>query len=54
MIVRTRRGEQTMELIFEQCDHNKQEEPCEECAPNKESEDNMDLYEYDYNKRIWF
>jgi hypothetical protein len=54
MIVRTRKGEQTMELIFEQCDHNKQEEPCEECAPNKENEDTMDLYEYDYNKRIWF
>lgn len=43
-----------MELLFEQCEHNKSEEPCEECAPKKESDENMDLYEYDYYKRIWF
>ncbi|WP_256989066.1 hypothetical protein [Bacillus sp. EB106-08-02-XG196] len=43
-----------MELLLTQCEHNQSEEPCEECAPNKESDDNMDLYEYDYNKRIWF
>ena len=43
-----------MELLLKQCEHNQTEEPCEECAPNKDSDDNMDLYEYDYNKRIWF
>jgi hypothetical protein len=42
-----------MELLLEQCEHNKSEEPCEECAPKKDDE-NMDLYEYDYYKRIWF
>lgn len=43
-----------MELLFEQCEHNKSEEPCEECAPKTENDENMDLYEYDYYKRIWF
>jgi hypothetical protein len=44
-----------MELLFEQCEHNKSEEPCEECAPKKDNDnENMDLYEYDYYKRIWF
>jgi DNA polymerase III gamma/tau subunit len=43
-----------MELLLEQCEHNKSEEPCEECAPKIEKDENMDLYEYDYYKRIWF
>ncbi|MEH7111305.1 hypothetical protein V7124_02870 [Neobacillus niacini] len=43
-----------MELLLSQCEHNQSEEPSEECAPNKENDENLDLYEYDYNKRIWF
>ncbi|SDM36256.1 hypothetical protein [Bacillus sp. OK048] len=42
-----------MELLIKQCEHNQSEEPCEECAPNNDHDD-LDLYEYDYNKRIWF
>ena len=43
-----------MELLIKQCEHNQSEEPCEECAPNNDHDENLDLYEYDYNKRIWF
>jgi hypothetical protein len=43
-----------MELLLEQCEHNQSGEPCEECTPKKESEENFDIYEYDYNKRLWF
>ncbi|WHY03085.1 hypothetical protein [Neobacillus sp. DY30] len=43
-----------MELLLEQCEHNKTEKPCEECAPTKDNDENIDLYEYDYYKRIWF
>ncbi len=43
-----------MELLIEQCEHNQTEEPCEDCAPNKEGEQTYDISEYDYNKRLWF
>jgi hypothetical protein len=43
-----------MELLFEQCKHNQSEEPCEECTPKKEIEENLETSEYDYNKRLWF
>ena len=45
-----------MELLFEHYDQNGSEESCEECTPKKEIEENLDLdtYEYDYNKRLWF
>lgn len=42
-----------MEKLLEQCEHNETEKPCEECAPKKDNED-YDIYEYDYNKRLWF
>jgi hypothetical protein len=54
IIVRSRKGEINMELLLSQCEYNQSEEPSEECAPNKENDENLDLYEYDYNKRIWF
>ena len=43
-----------MEFLFKQCEHNQSEEPCEECTPKKEIKENSDIYEYDYNKRLWF
>ncbi|MDQ0200051.1 hypothetical protein [Neobacillus ginsengisoli] len=43
-----------MDLLLEQCEHNHAEEPCEECAPKKEREEDFDIFEYDYQKRIWF
>ncbi|MGX6445054.1 hypothetical protein ACWM35_17720 [Neobacillus sp. K501] len=43
-----------MELLIKQCEHNHSEEPCEECTPNIETEENFDILEYDYNKRLWF
>ncbi|WP_269085672.1 hypothetical protein [Neobacillus mesonae] len=43
-----------MELLFEQCEHNDQDKPCEVCAPKTVEEENVDPYEYDYNKRLWF
>lgn len=43
-----------MELLIEQCEHNQSEEPCEECAPKIETEENFDISDYDYNKRLWF
>jgi hypothetical protein len=43
-----------MELLFEQCEHNQSEEPCKECTPKKESEENIEISEYDYHKRLWF
>lgn len=41
-----------MEHLLEQCEHNQTDEACEECTPKVERED--DIFEYDYNKRIWF
>ncbi|MGM0877805.1 MAG: hypothetical protein ACQEWV_24475 [Bacillota bacterium] len=32
-----------MELLFEQCEHNQSEEPCEECIPKKEREEDFEL-----------
>jgi hypothetical protein len=43
-----------MELLLEQCEHTKSEEPCEECTPKKDREDKEDFAEYDYHKRLWF
>ncbi|WP_281368240.1 hypothetical protein [Neobacillus endophyticus] len=43
-----------MEFFLEQCKHNDSEEPCEECAPNENGEEIMDIPDYDYNKRLWF
>lgn len=43
-----------MEYLVEQCEHNQTEEPCEECTPNKDREENFDISEYDYHKRLWF
>lgn len=43
-----------MELLIEQCEHTQTEEPCEKCTPKKETEENSNIYEYDYNKRLWF
>ncbi|MCM3569269.1 hypothetical protein [Neobacillus mesonae] len=45
-----------MESILEQCEHTQSDELCEECTPKKdiEIEENYDIYEYDYNKRLWF
>jgi hypothetical protein len=43
-----------MELLFNQCEHNQSEEPCEECTPKKEREEDFDISEYDYHKRLWF
>lgn len=44
-----------MELLFEQCEHNESEEPCKECTPNiEEGEENFNISDYDYYKRIWF
>ncbi|WP_285858065.1 hypothetical protein [Neobacillus cucumis] len=40
-------------VLFEQCKHNQLEELCEECTPKK-NEENFDISEYDYNKRLWF
>lgn len=41
-----------MELLLKQCEPNQSEEPCEENTPK--IEENDDIYEYDYNKRLWF
>jgi hypothetical protein len=43
-----------MELLIEQSNHNGTQESCEEHTPKKEMEENLDIYEYDYNKRLWF
>jgi hypothetical protein len=43
-----------MELLIELREDNKPEEPSEECTPKPAEEENVDLYEYDYNKRLWF
>ncbi|WP_256218539.1 hypothetical protein [Bacillus sp. MUM 116] len=43
-----------MELLLELREHNQSEEPCEEGTPNKEKEENFDISDYDYNKRLWF
>ncbi|MDQ6595846.1 MULTISPECIES: hypothetical protein [Bacillaceae] len=43
-----------MELLFELRVYNQSEEPCEENIPNKEIEENFDIPDYDYNKRLWF
>ena len=51
--IRNRRGDKTMELLIQQCEHNQSEEPCETCTPKKEVEE-KDSLEYDYNKRLWF
>jgi hypothetical protein len=51
--IRNRRGDKTMELLIQQCEHNQSEEPCEKSTPKKEVEE-KDSLEYDYNKRLWF
>jgi hypothetical protein len=43
-----------MELLIEQCEYNQSEEPCEECIPKKEREEDFEISEYDYHKRLWF
>jgi hypothetical protein len=51
---KSRKGDITMELLFEQCKHNQSEEPCDECSPKKEEEEKIDISEYDYHLRLWF
>lgn len=43
-----------MEILFEQCNDDQSEEASEKCTPKKGKEENFDISEYDYNKRLWF
>jgi hypothetical protein len=43
-----------MELLIKQYDYKQTEESSEECTPNTDREENLDVSEYDYNKRLWF
>ncbi len=47
-------GVLTMELMFKQLMLNLSEEPCEENTPKEDRDENNDIPEYDYNKRLWF
>ncbi|MCH6268217.1 hypothetical protein KHB02_022050 [Bacillus sp. FJAT-50051] len=50
---RKRKGDAAMELLMELLVNNPSEEPCEENSPAID-EENYDVSDYDYNKRIWF
>ena len=43
-----------MEILFEHCNDDQSEEASEKCISKIEKEENFDLSEYDYNKRLWF
>lgn len=43
-----------MEQLMKQSDHNQTEETCEESTPKIETEENFDISDYDYHKRLWF
>lgn len=47
------KGMPAMELLMELLVNNPSEEPCEDNSPAIE-EENYDVSDYDYNKRIWF